>query len=112
MSRHRPSRKLRHYDDLAILHYIDSYQQAHGGRSPSQRRITVATRLSAPSVAHTIVHRLIGEGMLTMAITERGWPAELTITETGRAALLQWRLRQQPRPATDETEPGERPDSA
>lgn len=95
MSRPKAERRPRQYDDLAILDYIDSYQQAHRGRSPSQRRITDAVNLSTRSLAHTIIHRLITHGLLTLEVPQPGWPADLEITGAGRDALQVWRTQQE-----------------
>ena len=74
------------YDPLAVLAYIARYQQTHS-RSPSQRRLQRDLGISAPSVVHTIVHRLQREGLLVITIYRRGLSGDLTLTEAGRAIV-------------------------
>lgn len=88
-------RKLRHYDDLSVLDYIDRHKKT-AGRSPSERQIATALQLSGKSVAHRIVHRLVRDGLLTSSIPSPGWPADLTVTRPGQYVLAAWRaLREQ-----------------
>lgn len=94
------SRKLRRYDDLAILDFIDRHQRATKGRSPSEQQIATGLQISNRSVAHTIVHRLVRGGFLTSAVPMRGWTAELTVTEAGRYALRVWRTQREPLPTS------------
>lgn len=111
MPSNRPRQPRRRYDRLAILAYVASYQQQHQQRSPSQRRIQRALGISAPSVVHTILHRLAQAGLLTITTYERGAAADLTLTPTGRVAVERW---QQPHAAakgkhgTDEARPPDR----
>lgn len=90
MPNHRPPRKLRRYDRLAVLDYIDAYQQTNH-RSPSQRMIAQALAMSTPSAAHTAIHALKRQGLLIIAVSPRGWPANLVITELGQTRLQKWR---------------------
>lgn len=90
---HHPRRQ-RRYDPLAVLSYIARYQRQHAQRSPSQRRIRADLRISAPSVVHTIVHRLEREGLLTIVIHGHGLRADLTLTEAGQAAAQDWQRQQ------------------
>lgn len=86
--------KTRRYDPLAVLAYIAAYQQQNAGRSPSQRRIQAALAMSAPSVAHNILHGLERRGLLRITSYGRGVGADLTLTEAGRAALERWQAEQ------------------
>lgn len=79
----------RRHEPLAILAYVADYQQRNAGRSPSQRRIQRALGLSAPSVVHYLIQRLIRAGLLTSIMYGRGRAAELLLTDAGRAALAQ-----------------------
>jgi Mn-dependent DtxR family transcriptional regulator len=90
-------RSQRRYDPLAVLSYIARYQRQYAEQSPSQRRIRADLRISAPSVVHTIVHRLERQGLLTITTYGHGLPAKLTLTEEGQAAAQEWQ-RQQARP--------------
>ena len=92
MTRKQPT--LRRYDSLAVLAYIATYQQTRPNRSPSQRRIQAALGISAPSVVHGIVQRLQRAGLLTITHYGRGHPVDLTLTETGQAAVEQWQADQ------------------
>jgi DNA-binding IclR family transcriptional regulator len=83
-------RTQRRYDWLAILDYIDTFQQTEH-TSPSQRMIARALQISAPSVVHHAVHGLQRQGLLTIRITRSGWSADLELTPAGHAALAQWR---------------------
>lgn len=105
MSRQRAARRRGQYDDLAVLDYIDRHQQAHRGRSPSQRRIMEAAQLSVPSIAHRIVHRLVRGGLLTMDVPQRGWTAELAITSDGHDALRSWRAGREPATGRESGQP-------
>lgn len=88
-------RKLRQYDDVSVLDYIDRHKRA-AGRSPSERQIATALQLSGKSVAHRIVHRLVRDGLLSSNIPSPGWPADLTVTRPGQYVLAAWRaLREQ-----------------
>ncbi len=87
-------KKLRRYDRMAVLDFIDRYQH-NTRRSPSQRRICQALEMSAPSVAHNAVHALVRKGLLEMSVVERGVSADLTITRRGRDQLKRWRREQQ-----------------
>ena len=106
MTSNRPRRtSYRRYDRLAILDYVASYQHQHDQRSPSQRDIQSALEISAPSVVHTILHRLAREGLLTITTYGRGAGADLRLTPAGWIAVTRW---QQGRPAAqsrDEAEP-------
>jgi SOS-response transcriptional repressor LexA len=88
-------RKLRHYDDLAILDFIDRHKGRNGGRSPSERQIAAGVELSGKSVAHSIVRRLVTGGFLLSDVPQRGWAADLTITRAGQYALLAWRAQRE-----------------
>lgn len=94
MSKNSSSRRQRRYDPLMILSYIVRYQRQYPGASPSQRRIRADLNISVPSVVHSIVHRLEGQGLLTITPHGRGVSADLTVTEEGRAAVQEWRRRQ------------------
>ena len=95
MTRQRSDQpRQRRYDRLAVLAYIARYQQQHGGRSPSQRRIQRDLTISAPSVVHTMLHRLARQGLLRITTYGRGLPADLTITEAGQVAVRAWQRRQ------------------
>jgi DNA-binding IclR family transcriptional regulator len=94
MPNHRPPRTLRRYDRLAVLDYIDAYQRIHR-RSPSQRMIAQALAMSTPSAAHTAIHALKRQGLLSIGLSPRGWPANLTITELGQERLQQWRDKEE-----------------
>ena len=94
MPNHRPPRKLRRYDRLAVLDYIDTYQRTHH-RSPSQRMIAQALAMSTPSAAHTAIHALKRQGLLIIGLSPRGWPANLTITELGQERLQAWRDKEE-----------------
>lgn len=90
MTSHRPRRpRHRRYDRLAILAYVASYQQ-HNDRSPSQRRIQAGLGISAPSVVHTILHRLAQAGLLTITTYGRGAGADLRLTAAGWIAVTRW----------------------
>lgn len=93
-------RKLRHYDDLAILNFIDRHKTQNAGRSPSERQIAAGMQLSGKSVAHDIVHRLVRRGLLISTVHHRGWVAELTITRSGNYALKAWRAQRESVPVT------------
>lgn len=80
----------RRYDPQAVQAYIVSYQAENAGRSPSQRQIQRALYISAPSVVHMILRRLERRGLLTVTRHGRGYPSDLTLTDTGRRALEQW----------------------
>lgn len=87
-------RKLRQYDDLSVLDYIDRHKK-EVGRSPSERQIATALQLSGKSVAHCIVRRLVRDGLLTSDVPSPGWPADLTITRPGRYVLEVWRAQRE-----------------
>ena len=80
----------RRYDWLAILNFIDTFQQQHA-TSPSQRMIARALGMRAPSAARYALHGLERQGLLTITPTQPGWPADLTLTAQGRERLQQWR---------------------
>lgn len=88
-------RKLRHYDDLAILNFIDRHKTQNAGRSPSERQIAAGMQLSGKSVAHDIVRRLVTRGLLISTVRQRGWAADLTITRAGIYALKVWRVQRE-----------------
>jgi SOS-response transcriptional repressor LexA len=83
-------RKQRRYDRLAVLDYIETYHRMHH-YSPSQRMISRALAMSAPSVVHNAIHALERQGLLTITSTQRGWPAILEITPLGYQRLQEWR---------------------
>lgn len=99
-------RKLRHYDDLAILDFIDRHKAERCGRSPSERQIAAGLQLSNRSVAHDIVRRLVTRGLLLSAVPQRGWAADLTITRAGVYALKVWRAQRETTPAAPPTAAG------
>lgn len=91
MSRRRPERRaFRRYEPLAVLTYIATYQQQHGGLTPSERRIQRALDISAPSVVHMIVQRLERAGLLTITRYGRGFGVAYTLTDRGTEAVQQW----------------------
>lgn len=91
MTRQRPDQpRQRRYNPLAVLAYIARYQQQNGGRSPSQRRIQRALTISAPSVVHGMLHRLVRRGLLTITTYGRGLPADLSLTQAGQLAVQAW----------------------
>jgi predicted MarR family transcription regulator len=83
-------RRRKRADRLAILAQIVRYQQAHRGRSPSQRHIQTALGLSAASVVHHALHRLAREGLLIIHPTERRQVSELEVTAAGHGAVERW----------------------
>ena len=94
MSRRRAPRTQRRYDPLATLDYIERYKTTHANRAPSQRRICAELAMSAPSVAHAIVHRLARKGLLIISEPEPGLSSELELTDMGREQLDHWRKQQ------------------
>lgn len=80
----------RHYEPQAILAYISWYQEQNEGRSPSQRGIQRDLQISASSVVHVILHRLVLQGLLTVKVYKRGHPAHLLLTEAGQIAVQRW----------------------
>lgn len=95
----------RHYDDMAVLDYIDSYKQKRNGRSPSQRHIHRALNMSSASTAHNIVRRLERNKLLVLHPSEPGLAGEMEITDTGRERLEAWRAqREREAPSTPRVE--------
>jgi Mn-dependent DtxR family transcriptional regulator len=84
-------RKYRRYDPLAVLAYIAAYQQTHDQRSPSERRIQDALTISAPSVVHAIIQRLVQDALIVVTRYGRGSGVDLRLTEEGQAAVERWR---------------------
>lgn len=99
-------RKLRSYDDLTVLDFIERHKLANHGRSPSERQIAQGLLLSGKSVAHSIVHRLITRGLLISVVPQRGWAADLTITRAGVYALKVWRAQRETTPPAPHTAAG------
>lgn len=92
MPRQRPNPpRQRRYEPLAVLAYIARYQQQNIGHSPSQRRIQRDLNISAPSVVHTMLHRLARSNLLTITTHGRGRAADLALTEAGQKAAAMWR---------------------
>lgn len=83
---------LQRHDDMRTLDYIERYQ-AEQGRSPSQRQIWRGLQISAPSVAHHSVHRLVRAGLLQVQAGDKGLAGEMVITPVGRERLQQWRTQ-------------------
>lgn len=95
MSDQQASRpRYRRYHPLLVLSYILRYQQQHNNASPSQRRIQRDLGISAPSVVHNILYRLEVSDLLRITTYGRGYPASLTVTEAGHAAVQQWQRQQ------------------
>lgn len=90
-----PKSTQRRYNRIEVLDYIEQYQQRHRGRSPSQRNISRALEMSAPSRANYAVNQLRKAGLLQVEEIERGLPLEFEITEAGVDELKRWRSRQQ-----------------
>lgn len=88
MSSQSPKRRQRRYDPLTVLVYVATYQQKYRQRSPSQRRIQIALKISAPSVVHNLIHRLEQRGLITITTHGQGRAADLTLTEAGREAVI------------------------
>lgn len=84
----------RHYEPLALLAYINAYQQRHPHRSPSERRVQKDLAISAPSVVHGILRRLERAGLLTITRYGRGQLSDLKLTEAGQVALKLWQEEQ------------------
>lgn len=95
MPRQPEGRRLHRHDDLATLDYIAQYQADHRGRSPSQRAIYRALHMSAPSVAHASVRRLVRGGLLITTDPEPGLAGEMEITDAGRERLQAWRAQRE-----------------
>lgn len=83
-------RKHHRYNSHPVLAYIEKYQQTHNHRSPSQRRIQIDLRFSAPSVVHNLLHRLQQSGLLTITTYGRGHTSDLMLTEAGHEAVERW----------------------
>lgn len=91
MPRQRPDQpRQRRYEPLMVLSYIARYQQQNAGRSPSQRRIQRDLNITAPSVVHTLLHRLARSNLLTITTRGRGHAAELALSEAGQKAAARW----------------------
>lgn len=101
------ARKIRRYDDLEILDFIDRHKRATK-RSPSESQIATTLQLSGRAVAHNIVHRLIKRGMLTSSVPSPGWPADLKVTQSGHSALIPWRIQRE-QSATESAAPSATP---
>jgi len=80
----------RRYDPRAVLAFIVTYKQAHNRRSPSEREIQAALKISAPSVVHNTLRRLEAAELLTITRYGPGRTSDLTLTVTGEAALTDW----------------------
>jgi DNA-binding MarR family transcriptional regulator len=91
MPRNPARRRQRRYDPLQVLAYIATFQQTYRQRSPSQRRIQIDLKISAPSVVHNILLRLEQRGLLTIIRHGHGFSSDFAITEAGREALRAWR---------------------
>lgn len=93
MPRKPTHRQQRRYDPLLVLAYIVQFQQRYPERSPSQRRIQIDLKISAPSVVHNLLHRLEQRGLLTIISHGHGFLSDLVLTEVGREALQAWELQ-------------------
>lgn len=98
------------YDMLAALDYIDTFQRSYHHRSPSQRQIQAALGISAPSVVHYMVQRMIRAGLLTTRLYGRGRAADLVLTRAGRAELASWRAERAANPPPKDPPPPDPPE--
>lgn len=103
MSRKRSNTpRHRRYDPRAVLAYIVTYKQQHNQRSPSEREIQAALKISAPSVVHNTLRRLEDAELLTITRYGRGQRSDFTLTTTGQATVERWQAEQYP---TDNSSP-------
>jgi SOS-response transcriptional repressor LexA len=67
-----------------VLAFVDAYQRAHSGVSPSMFEIASAIGLKAKSGAFRLLEALSNKGLVRR---DAAWARSITITDAGRALL-------------------------